>query len=420
MANSIVENIYIVNAPASSGKTTKIKSMVINHTIENPIDNVLCITYTNRATEELLRDLNSKNIHVSTIHSFLNKYLSIYFGHQEIIELYFELYGSAIQERIDNPEQKDTIEASNKKYSDKYGVLDMDTIKKNISRLYYNETAFNSLYYGGLSHDDLIWFSEIVFTRFQKVRERLTLKYQAIFVDEYQDSSDSVLKLFYDSVKDTSTKLYFLGDKMQQIYTNYRGGFEEEFQTLNKTISLSTNHRSLPVIIDLLNNMYNDPEYVQNPSDNYIGVEAEHEPRVIICNNPSQEVDDELSLYPQALCLYLLNQQKFDSIGASNLYRHVNRLDSYSFNKKLSATDVLSDSSSENPDQLLCLLFSIGNIYEYYSNGNLGNVLKILKENTRIFNSDFALITKHQDKIRMKESLDRVLQVFGTTASYQV
>ena len=53
MAAEVINNIYLVNAPAGSGKTTTIRRMIEEHLLENPNDNILCITYTNRAAEEL-------------------------------------------------------------------------------------------------------------------------------------------------------------------------------------------------------------------------------------------------------------------------------------------------------------------------------------------------------------------------------
>jgi DNA helicase II / ATP-dependent DNA helicase PcrA len=50
-------NIFLVNAPAGSGKTTKIKAMLSKIIASNPNDNILCITYTNRAAEELARGM---------------------------------------------------------------------------------------------------------------------------------------------------------------------------------------------------------------------------------------------------------------------------------------------------------------------------------------------------------------------------
>lgn len=54
MVDEISKNIYLVNAPAGSGKTTRIRKMVERHLREQPDDNILCITYTNRAADELL------------------------------------------------------------------------------------------------------------------------------------------------------------------------------------------------------------------------------------------------------------------------------------------------------------------------------------------------------------------------------
>lgn len=57
MADEVNENIFLVNAPAGSGKTTWIRQQVESYLLRNPKDNILCITYTNRAAEELGRDL---------------------------------------------------------------------------------------------------------------------------------------------------------------------------------------------------------------------------------------------------------------------------------------------------------------------------------------------------------------------------
>ena len=89
MADAI-NNCYLVNAPAGSGKTTNIKAMIKNILSINPNDNLLCITYTNRAADELAKDFTMKNIVIGTIHSFLNKFMKRYFSHSDILELYFE------------------------------------------------------------------------------------------------------------------------------------------------------------------------------------------------------------------------------------------------------------------------------------------------------------------------------------------
>ncbi len=413
MVNTMIDNIYLVNAPAGSGKTTRIKSMIINHAIEHPKDNILCITYTNRAADELKRDLSTDKVYIGTIHSFLHSFISIYLTHKKIIDLYFELYGNQIQKRIANEAKDLNITKSNEKYIEKYGVLNYETIKENLKAVFYNETQFNSLYYGGLSHDDLILFAKEIIDKFSVVKKRLTQKYQMIFVDEYQDSSSNVLKLFYEAVNGTSTKLYFLGDKMQQIYKNYDGAFEVTLPTLNRAIALDTNHRSIPQIVDILNNIYNDDTYKQNPSSKNIQIVPDYPPRVLICNNVSERLELEKSSQPDALILFLLNQKRFDSIGAGNLFRQLSRMDKYSFVQQYSAVDILTDDTDENPDPLVRLLFIIDHISKFYLNMNLGGIIQLFRMNLKMFDKDVCTVTKHEDKERLNRLLKLVLDKYN-------
>ena len=53
-----------------------------------------------------------------------------------------------------------------------------------------------------------------------------------------------VLKIFFESVHNTKTKLFLFGDRMQQIYKNYDGSFEESFELFDTTKALTTNYRS--------------------------------------------------------------------------------------------------------------------------------------------------------------------------------
>ena len=71
MVNGI-DNFIIYNAPAGSGKTTTIKKMVRNFQVNEPDKNIMCITFTNRAADELMSKINNKKIYCSTIHGCLN------------------------------------------------------------------------------------------------------------------------------------------------------------------------------------------------------------------------------------------------------------------------------------------------------------------------------------------------------------
>lgn len=121
-----ISNCFLINAPAGSGKTTQIKAMIQKCIISNPKDNVLCITYTNRAADELSKDIDASNVFIGTIHSFLHSFMKRYFAHQDILDLYFEVYGDKIKQRIENPEQDEHIATSNDKYKEIFGELNYD------------------------------------------------------------------------------------------------------------------------------------------------------------------------------------------------------------------------------------------------------------------------------------------------------
>lgn len=410
MANEL-NNCYLINAPAGSGKTTEIKSMVQRCIIDNPKDNILCITYTNRAADELSKDVLSKNVFIGTIHSFLHSFLKTYFAHQNILELYFEIYGARISERIENKGQKDSIAESNARYIEKYGKLDYDTVRKNIKVLSYNESPFSSLYYGGLSHDDLISFSKAVFNRYPVVGKRISSKYQFIFIDEYQDTMSDVLKIFFESVHNTKTKLFLFGDRMQQIYKNYDGSFEESFELFDTTKALTTNYRSTKNIVDILNKIYNDPAFVQNISEKMRSTESDFDPRIIIGHSIQAEIENLRKADPDTLILYLFNKERFSDIDAIHLYDAFNSMEKYSFGKAVSAVDVLTTRYEDNPDALLKVLFCVVELLKLYKAQQYGSIIQILKGNKSIFSKYSWNIQTHNDKETVFNSLKRVFDI---------
>ena len=133
MADAIVGNLFLVNAPAGSGKTTWIRKSVRKYLLQNPNDNVLCITYTNRAAEELGKDVDSNRVYFGTIHSFINDFIGSFFSHESILELYWEVYKNQIVERIENVSQNGNWAESNTRYIEKYGGLTPETVRSNIT-----------------------------------------------------------------------------------------------------------------------------------------------------------------------------------------------------------------------------------------------------------------------------------------------
>lgn len=410
-----LNNCFLINAPAGSGKTTEIKSMVQRCIIENPKDNILCITYTKRAASELSKDISSQNVLIGTIHSFLHYFMKPYFAHKDILKLYFEMYGTKISERITNIDQKDNIVVSNNRYIEKYGKLDYDTVRKNIKTLSYNESSFSSLYYGGLSHDDLISFSKAVIDHYPVISKRISSKFQVIFIDEYQDTMSDVLKIFLKSVINTKTKLYLFGDRMQQIYKNYDGSFEGKFELFDTTKALTTNYRSTQDIVNILNNIYNTPLFNQSNSENMKNVKSDFSPRVIVSYDIQADIEELRKINSDTLVLYLFNKERFSDIGASNLYEAFNRMEKYhDFYKAYSAVDVLTESYTDNPDSLLKLLFCVVELYVFYCKQQYGKIIQTLKSCKAIFSKESWYIQTHNDKDRVFNNLKLIFSILDS------
>lgn len=413
MVDGIKENIFLVNAPAGSGKTTWIRKTVEKYIYEHEENCVLCITYTKRAAEELMKDIDSDKVFFGTIHSFINHFIRNFFSHQSVIDLYWEMYKDKIQERINNVDEKENIKESNQKYIEKHGNLNLETVHQNITEISYNEAPFTSLYKGALSHDDLILFTKAVVDKFPVVKKKITEKYQLIFIDEYQDTSADVLHIFYSAMKNGKGKMYLLGDKMQQIYKNYDGSFEEQFSELNRTINLTTNYRTTPYIVKILNTIYNDPNLEQNPYNKNKDDKMSFYPKVIIADNPEEKLAALKKQYEDALVLYLSNKERFYSIGAGNLYEALSAMDKYSFGNKYTAVDVLIKEEAREYDSLLEFLFIIDEIKKNFDNNLYGNVFRLIKRNYKMINSAKCSIRFHDDKRKVKLLIEEIMEKYS-------
>lgn len=408
-------NFFVVNAPAGSGKTTAIKTKINEIASENTKDNILCITYTNRAADELSKDFSSSNIYISTIHSFLHSFMKQYFSHEEILNLYFDIYGEEIERRIANVDSKENITEGNERYIAKKGELSIDSLRKNIKKLYYNESSFNSLYYGGLCHDDLILFSREIFLKYPIVQTRIASKFQHVFIDEYQDTSSSILNIFYESLKHKKTILYLLGDRMQQIYKNYDGNFEERLNKFDTSKVLDINYRSVPQIINILNNIYNDKSFMQKPSEEMKAIQPDFLPRIIICKDTKEKIAQLNKEKPSSLNLYLSNSSRFEAIGCASLFNCYRRMDRYSYGKNFSAIDILTDSSSDNPDTLMKLIFLSLSINDDFTNDRFGNIVQKIKKEQSLLGIKNWNLTSHNDKLKLHKVMSTLSEILSSS-----
>lgn len=413
MASEITNNKHLINAPAGSGKTTNIRTRLKNICLKEPKSKILCITYTNRAAGELKKDLDSTNVTVSTIHSFINDLVSPFYPLKEALDLYWEIFGEKIKARIKNEGNDEHIEQSNQYYIEKYGNLNVDLVRENLQELSYGETPFTSLYSGKLSHDDLIIFANKLIKKYPVLLRKISDKYNYIFIDEYQDTSAYILDIFYDAVVNKeNVQLYLLGDRMQQIYRNYDGSFEEKLQEFDTSQRLLVNHRSIGKIISILNNIYNDDSFKQEPSEDNKDVVPDISPRTIITSNVTEAIEHFQRILPGILTLYLMNKEKYAEIGAKNLYSAYEKMEAYSFGRKYSPTDILSDMSSDNPDALMKFLFLLNDIMVLYAEKNYGMLISVCRKENRFFNSSLFQLKRHTDKKILRDKFEVVKTVY--------
>ena len=413
MADAIVENLFLVNAPAGSGKTTWIRKNVRKYLLQNPNDNVLCITYTNRAAEELGKDVDSNRVYFGTIHSFINDFIGSFFSHESILELYWEVYKNQIVERIENVSQNGNWAESNMRYIEKYGGLTPEIVRSNITMISYNQAPFNSLYRGALGHDDLISFTRLAVERFPVIKKKISDKYQVVFIDEYQDTATDVLQIFYSSMIGKKSKLYLLGDKMQQIYRNYNGEFETYFNIFNKSINLSVNYRTTPKIVSILNKIYNDECYKQTAYEKNKDENMDFLPEVRIVTDIEKNVSELMEQYKDSLILYLSNKSRFYNIGVGELYDAYSGMEKYSFGKKYNAVDVLTKEEIRENDALLSFLFTVNIIVDYFTKEFYGEVFRIIRKAGTYFNCEKFIIRKHIDKHLVKDKLDEIVALYN-------
>lgn len=413
MADAIVENLFLVNAPAGSGKTTWIRKNVRKYLLQNPNDNVLCITYTNRAAEELGKDVDSNRVYFGTIHSFINDFIGSFFSHESILELYWEVYKNQIVERIENVSQNGNWAESNMRYIEKYGGLTPEIVRSNITMISYNQAPFNSLYRGALGHDDLISFTRLAVERFPVIKKKISDKYQVVFIDEYQDTATDVLQIFYSSMIGKKSKLYLLGDKMQQIYRNYNGEFETYFNIFNKSINLSVNYRTTPKIVSILNKIYNDECYKQTAYEKNKDENMDFLPEVRIVTDIEKNVSELMEQYKDSLILYLSNKSRFYNIGVGELYDAYSGMEKYSFGKKYNAVDVLTKEEIRENDALLSFLFTVNIIVDYFAKEFYGEVFRIIRKAGTYFNCEKFIIRKHIDKHLVKDKLDDIVALYN-------
>ncbi|WP_100616859.1 UvrD-helicase domain-containing protein [Bacillus cereus] len=394
------QQFTLINAPAGSGKTTAV-SNTVRKLLRQSNKKVLCITYTNRAAEQLREKIDSERVEVGTIHSFIGNFMVPFFRIKSVIEYFVQFYCSEIKKIIEGKDERSLIKLE--KYRERNNleidfVVTEKVVLENISYIKYGETQFSSFLYGGLSHDDLLTFSRAVFEKFPKLNMALAQKYSFVFIDEYQDTSSAILDLFYTACLNNETRLVLLGDEMQQIYKERVEDFQEVInRNFIRENTLKSNWRSQANIVSVLNNIYFDSLYSQ-----YAEKPAGNKAKIHVVNDLI-----DINLESDTLQLVLYNSELFKEIEAFNLYKVYNKI--YAYHDKYSAKEILLNSNRDNPDDLIVLLIFIIEISELFDKQRFIQLIQKIDE-FKFANKEIWRIKNHSDKVKVADQLNRLSQ----------
>jgi DNA helicase-2/ATP-dependent DNA helicase PcrA len=225
-------NHFLLSGGAGSGKTHTLIELIQKINKEEPKAKIACITYTNVAADEITERANSFSLKASTIHDFLWDNIKNFQTNLKngIIELY---------ENVSEDDLLDVIE------------------------IQYRE--FISLKKGVISHNEVIKLAKHLFDKHPLLSKIISDKFDYIFVDEYQDTSNDVIDILFKNLnrKEFDLMIGLFGDSMQSIYDGI--GKIKITELINKDsqrklieVKKVLNRRNPQLIIDLANKLRND------------------------------------------------------------------------------------------------------------------------------------------------------------------
>ncbi|MGD9566863.1 MAG: UvrD-helicase domain-containing protein [Sedimentibacter sp.] len=285
----IIENIKAIvnNSSKMKGSNTK---------------KILCITYTNAAADEIRNRLGSysKNVFVSTIHSFINEYI-LSPNQLQLKILIKKNYGILIDKNVKVISQQegfttlsghskaDVYEFIDEKYPE-IGRENYDNISRNkMTNLTININPINQVnstgnekalfnferikvqsnvalaikdftwsIAGRLTFDETLFFGLKLLKEYELITHMIRVEFPYIFVDEYQDTNP-IQNLILRTVTAKGCIMIAIGDIAQSIYS-FQGASYYDFENfrLDSLLSICNcviegNRRSTENIIEFLN-----------------------------------------------------------------------------------------------------------------------------------------------------------------------
>lgn len=252
---------FFLFAGAGSGKTYSLVKLLEN--IQNVWGNklirehrqVAVITYTNAATDEIMRRIDYNPLfHVSTIHSFVWDSIKTY--QKDIKARYLQRLQANIDElqaKIDATKNRETktYKANQEKINH---LIERKEAKEKIDKFIYNPNGDN-LKANSLNHSDVIEIGTKMMQENLLLQQIITQQYPFMLIDESQDTRSGLVDAFFTIQKNFSNDftLGLIGDIKQRIYMDGKADIKNLIPADWEKPEKVTNYRCGKRIIQLAN-----------------------------------------------------------------------------------------------------------------------------------------------------------------------
>jgi len=271
-----IEGPVMAIAGAGSGKT-RVLTRRIAHLIDNvgvPKDNILAITFTNKAADEMktriasLLSMSTFGMWISTFHSMCARMLREHIEHLGYTRNF---------QIVDDDDVTQLIKIVMRNLNIDTKTITPNKLKPHVLNLKADPEAVESyeeplatylrkvfpLYQKKLKENNLVDFEDLLILTIRLLREQPQIRkhyqklFQYILVDEFQDTNN----LQYDLIRllsDEKGNVFIVGDEDQSIYA-FRGAnidnirkFKKDYKNV-KTVLLEKNYRSTNTILKAAN-----------------------------------------------------------------------------------------------------------------------------------------------------------------------
>ncbi len=289
LAVTTTEGYVRVIAGAGSGKTKALTNRYVYLVNELGVStsNILCVTFTNKAANEMKRRIRSMigdqdTGLICTFHGFCVQLLREDIHTMNYPSNFVVMDSEDTDAILKNVYQQANISSKNYTFTQaknmisdrkflsdyiEHWILEMDSTQLKQKYLYaekIEERVFCGYLYEqkkcfGLDYDDLLIFALYILNEFKEKREKWQNKLEYIMVDEFQDVSLTQYTLV-NILSSYHKNLFVVGDPDQTIYS-WRGAkiqfilnFDKE-HIPTKTIIIDKNYRSFETILNVANSL---------------------------------------------------------------------------------------------------------------------------------------------------------------------